>query len=193
MKNEAAFNIFEENVKRLSSDIRNELRVIQEQKNANKEKKDSKKSKIFLKEDFFETERAYETRILYKGRKQIKYALLIIEMHAMVEQFLEDLYEDVKHKKYVKDKDATKNKILDLQEQLSEDGYVFNGDLKRLTVLRNYLIHENLNFKKAVEYAQKAFSGDDSKIFYYKKEDIIKQMIWLVESVLINHKVQISN
>lgn len=84
---------------------------------------------------------------LYQKRKDRKYAALTVELCALVEQLLKDIYSLFIESEYKK-KDEKNNIIIDLKEQL-EDYIVVEKDIKLLSDLRNYIVHNIFSLKKA--------------------------------------------
>lgn len=86
---------------------------------------------------------------IYTKRKDRKYAALIIELYALVEQLLKDSYSILlDRKEYKKEEDL--NIIVDLQEKL-KDSIQFDSSFntKQLADLRNYIIHDTFSLKQA--------------------------------------------
>ena len=71
-----------------------------------------------------------------------------MELYAIVEQLLKDIFEKIQSKPFVKQKDT--NVINDLESSLKSFLTINNkGSLKNLAMLRNYIIHNTFSMKKA--------------------------------------------
>ncbi|WP_431809164.1 hypothetical protein [Brevibacillus agri] len=89
-----------------------------------------------------------EIRELYMERKDRKYASLVVELYALVEQTLKDFYATLKKEEY--EKERNKNVIVDLESKLSEQLNFKNVDgFRKFTEIRNYIIHDAFSLKKA--------------------------------------------
>ncbi|ASA24292.1 hypothetical protein [Paenibacillus donghaensis] len=87
---------------------------------------------------------------IFTKRKDRKYASLTVELYAITEQMLKEMYECLHSDPYSKSNDN--NIIKDLEDVL-KSRLVINekGSLKKLSMLRNYIIHHNFSMKKARE------------------------------------------
>lgn len=83
---------------------------------------------------------------LYKIRKDRKYASLTVELYAVIEQLLKDIYHTFYDGPYVQTQDV--NVILDLENKLSHQ-LKFENNTKMLADLRSMIIHEEFSLKKA--------------------------------------------
>lgn len=108
--------------------------------------KKEEKSSIFEGLEWISDE---DLKDLYIKRKDRKYAALTIELYALVEQLLKDIYSECNDGKEYKKEDNV-NTILDLQEKL-KDYIEFdkNTNTKLLADLRNYIIHDTFSLKHA--------------------------------------------
>lgn len=87
---------------------------------------------------------------LYEERKPRKYAALVIELYAIVEQSLKDIYKNQFNKEYQKEFLNKKNIIHDLEIKLSDVLSIpKRGSLKTLSDLRNYIVHQEFSLKSA--------------------------------------------
>ena len=91
-----------------------------------------------------------ELRDLFEERKDRKYAALTIELYAIAEQMLKAMYEGLFSNTYKKGKDNTKNVIQDLEGLLKKHLNIKKaGSLKRLALVRNYIVHNSFSMKRA--------------------------------------------
>jgi hypothetical protein len=99
---------------------------------------------------FFSLDRE-ELEDLYKERKNRKYAALIVELYAVVEQFLKKTYSFYNNgEKYTKERNNRKNVVHDLEDKLGHF-LEFKSDTKMLCDIRNFLVHDTFSFKKAMK------------------------------------------
>lgn len=85
---------------------------------------------------------------LLEERKDRKYAAFTIELYAIVEQLLKDIYEKIHSKPFVKQQD--KNVIYELEKSLvSHLTLTGKGSLKNIAGVRNFIIHDTFSMKKA--------------------------------------------
>ncbi|MFC7685320.1 nucleoside-diphosphate sugar epimerase [Ureibacillus sp. GCM10028918] len=87
-----------------------------------------------------------ELKGLYKVRKDRKYASLTVELYAIIEQLLKDIYHTFYDNAYGQTPDV--NIILDLEDKLSHR-VSFENNTKLLADLRCIIIHEDFSLKKA--------------------------------------------
>ncbi|MDN4494321.1 nucleoside-diphosphate sugar epimerase [Ureibacillus aquaedulcis] len=87
-----------------------------------------------------------ELKGLYKVRKDRKYASLTVELYAIIEQLLKDIYHTFYDNQYVQTPEV--NIILDLEEKLGHR-VNFKNNTKTLADLRSIIIHEDFSLKKA--------------------------------------------
>lgn len=89
-----------------------------------------------------------DIRELFEKRKDRKYAALTMELYAIAEQMLKDMYESIHSVIYKKRK--ANNVIQDLEDVLKSHLVIKNkGTLKKLAMLRNYIVHNTFSMKKA--------------------------------------------
>lgn len=85
---------------------------------------------------------------LFGKRKDRKYASLTVELYAIVEQFLKDVYEDIHSKPFVRSKN--KNVIYELEISLGSLLIIkCKKSLMGLTTIRNYIVHNTFSMKRA--------------------------------------------
>lgn len=119
-----------------------------------KEKKRTKNNSIFADMDFLRIFSESEIEELTLARKDEKYASLVIELYAVIEQTVKKLYffferEVTKREFRQKQKDAgEKNIILFVEEALKEYIDVENNT-KLLNDIRSFVVHDEFSFKKA--------------------------------------------
>ncbi|RHW39540.1 nucleoside-diphosphate sugar epimerase [Lysinibacillus yapensis] len=87
-----------------------------------------------------------ELKGLYKVRKDRKYAALTVELYAIIEQLLKDIYHAFYDAAYIQTPDV--NVILDLEGKLSSH-VTFKNNTKLLADLRSIIVHEDFSLKKA--------------------------------------------
>ncbi|WP_235863349.1 nucleoside-diphosphate sugar epimerase [Ureibacillus sinduriensis] len=88
----------------------------------------------------------YELEEFYGRRKDRKYATLTVELYALIEQLLKDIYKVIFESKYRNKSDV--NVILDLEEKLGEF-LGFKNNTKVLADIRSYIVHEEFSLKTA--------------------------------------------
>ncbi|MFT8312586.1 MAG: hypothetical protein ABF629_15630 [Sporolactobacillus sp.] len=116
---------------------------------------------------------------LYIKRKNRKYAGLTVELYAIVEQFLKDLYSIFNDgKEYEKDS-RNINTILDLEGKIK--GYVkFDNHTKQLCDLRNVIVHHAFSFKQAKKRVIKD-KVKSKKLFLSLLENVEKYLLSMNE------------
>ena len=88
----------------------------------------------------------YELEEFYGRRKNRKYATLTVELYALIEQLLKDIYKVIFERKYRNKSDV--NVILDLEEKMT-NYLTFSNNTKVLADLRSYIVHEEFSLKSA--------------------------------------------
>lgn len=88
----------------------------------------------------------YELEEFYGRRKDRKYATLTVELYALIEQLLKDIYKVICKGKYRNTSDV--NVILDLEEKLG-NYLTFKNNTKVLADLRSFIVHEEFSLKAA--------------------------------------------
>ncbi|QCR33098.1 nucleoside-diphosphate sugar epimerase [Lysinibacillus sp. SGAir0095] len=121
----------------------------------------------------------YELEELYGRRKDRKYASLTVELYALIEQLLKDIYKVIFDGKYRNTSDV--NVILDLEEKMS-DFLNFKNNTKILADLRSFIVHEDFSLKTARK---------NERIKITKKNRILfKQLLKDVEIYIENIKIK---
>ncbi len=104
----------------------------------------------------------YELEGLYKVRKDRRYASLTVELYAIIEQLLKDIYSVIYDAVYVQTPDV--NVILDLEKKLN-DYLKFDNNTKLLADLRSFIIHEDFSLKKARKSENINITSNNKNLF----------------------------
>ncbi len=88
----------------------------------------------------------YELEEFYGRHKDRKYAALTVELYALIEQLLKDIYKAICKSKYRNTSDV--NVILDLEKKMG-DYLTFKNNTKVLADLRSFIVHEEFSLKAA--------------------------------------------
>lgn len=144
-------------------------------KNTRKKKNSSFARKYGIDDDFLKSLDELERKEIDNLRKDRKYASFIVEIYAIVEQTLDDLYEKFYKEEFLKPDD--KNKAIELEKALS-DKLHFGTSLKSLNLIRirNKIVHEKFSVKETKKSL--ALKG--------KSKDLVQSLIDDVNTFL-NH------
>lgn len=116
---------------------------------------------------------------LYKVRKDRKYASLTVELYAIIEQLLKDIYDAIYDNAYVQTPEV--NVILDLEKKMSRHLH-FDNNTKLLADLRSHIVHEDFSLKKARK---------DEKInITLSNKNLFKRLLQDVEGYIKNIEVK---
>ncbi|MEK5331573.1 nucleoside-diphosphate sugar epimerase [Lysinibacillus sp. FSL W8-0992] len=146
-------------IKKLSTDALEDLKLLNEEFEQIKSKGNKKKNRKLEEMGFIGD---YELESLYEKRKDRKYAALTVELYALVEQLLKDIYKVVKPGDKYKNS-SKKNVILDLEEKL-KGNFTFENNTQLLANLRSHVVHVDFSLKKARLIFDKS-SKSNKKLF----------------------------
>ncbi|WP_340012236.1 hypothetical protein MHI32_09595 [Paenibacillus sp. FSL H7-0690] len=80
-----------------------------------------------------------DKNVLFEERKDRKYAAFTVELCAIVEQLLKDIYEQIQSKPFLK---------YELERSLCSH-LIINRKGSNLTAIRNYIVHDTFSMKRA--------------------------------------------
>lgn len=100
----------------------------------------------------------YELEDLYIKRKDRKYASLTVELYALVEQLLKDIYKVINPNDNYRNH-SKENIIIDLEKKLGGK-MKFDNNTQLLANLRSHIVHEEFSFKQAkIKYKEDSNSN----------------------------------
>lgn len=127
----------------------------------------------------FEEDRLIEE--IYSKRKQFKYSSIVVMLCAALEQGLVDLYEELTGHDFSmppkKGNGKGPAKISYVLDELQKLGIHFESDAKIIRMLRNEIMHETFNLKKAKKNL--ALSFDDNQ-YKFKSKELVE---WLIKDI----------
>lgn len=82
-----------------------------------------------------------DKNVLFEERKDRKYAAFTVELCAIVEQLLKDIYEQIQSKPFLK---------YELERSLCSH-LIINRKGSNLTAIRNYIVHDTFSMKRAIK------------------------------------------
>jgi hypothetical protein len=111
----------------------------------------------------------YELEDLYVKRKDRKYASLTVELYALVEQLLKDIYKVINPNDNYRNH-SKENIIIDLEKKLGGK-MKFDNNTQLLANLRSHIVHEEFSFKQAkIKY--KEDSNSNKELFKNLLKDV---------------------